>query len=354
MPTLLALFRGFGISLGLALAAIRLAPCLGLLDVPGGRRRHGQPVARVGGLALVLALLFQAACQGRRFPIPCRECMVVLAMAALGLVDDHFDLDARWKAALGLGLAFLLAWSSACGLAGSTPPLRFVGVVVPDHLWATFPLLVLMYWGLPQGFNLIDGANGLAVGFALVVLGSLWGAGYPHPFLAGALLACLALNWPRARLFLGDCGSLSMGLFLVLLAKTALLRQGPNHILWLFAYPIADVAMVVAIRFLRGQKLGVGDRNHFHFQIMDRWPRLEAWTAPILLALAAMCGSEIYLSGPWLAIPRAGLVLLAALAAGFGLRSLPAARPWPRFARAERELLLPDGVQEDRQGHERV
>jgi UDP-GlcNAc:undecaprenyl-phosphate GlcNAc-1-phosphate transferase len=330
MYTFCALAWGFGLSLGLALSAIRLAPKLGLLDIPGGRRQHGQPVARVGGLALILALVCQSVFQGCRFPVTPRERLVVLGMALLGILDDHFDLDARWKAAMGLGLAFPLAWATAGELAVRALPLPFVGLPIPTSPWATLPLLVFMYWGLPQGYNLIDGANGLAMGFGLVVLGSLWGAGFPHPFLVGALAACLALNWPRARLFLGDCGSLSIGLFLVLLAKTALLRQGPNHILWLFAYPTVDVAMVVAIRCLQGRKLGVGDRSHLHFQIKDRWPRLETSVVPILLALAAMCGGETYLRGAWRILPAVGLALLGLLAGYFALRNVPAA--WRRIA----------------------
>jgi hypothetical protein len=117
-----------------------------------------------------------------------------------------------------------------------------------------------------------------------------------------------------------------------------------------------DVALVVAIRLLRGQRLGIGDRNHLHFQIQDRWPRLAGWAVPILLALAAMCGSETYLRGAWRAIPCAGLLLLLTLAGGFGLRSLPAGWRWPRLGLGQAldpdRALLPDGVQEDRQGHE--
>lgn len=340
---------GFGISLSLALGAIRAAPRFGLLDIPGGRRRHIQPVARVGGLALMLTLLLRPVILGPPFEFTPLERTTVLAMAALGLLDDHRELSARLKAALGLGLAVPLARAAAAGLAAAGHPVHFLGMEFPGSFWATFPFLLFMYWGLPQGFNLIDGANGLAMGFALEVLGCLWAAGFPHPYLAGAVLACLALNWPRARLFLGDCGSLSIGLILVILARSALLGQGPDHIVWLFAYPTVDVALVVTIRLFHGRKLGVGDRSHLHFQIQDCWPRLGPWAVPGLLTLAAMCGAETFLAGPWRAIPWTGLALLLLLAAGFGLGSLPVGRLW---LAGSGPVLLPGGVEERRQGQE--
>ncbi len=247
---------------------------------------------------------------------------MVACMGFIGLLDDLRDLRPRWKALLGLAIAVVLSEVALRRMPAppaSTELLWFSLTLIP---WVIFPLLVLMFWCLPQAFNLIDGADGLATGFGLVVVGSLWAAGSPHPALAGALLACMILNWPRPRLFLGDCGSLSVGLLLVIDSQKFLLPHDPNHLLWLFAYPTIDVLMVVSIRLANRRPVFYGDRNHLHYQIMDRWPAFSALAVPLLLVLAALCGSAVYLRGAWTRLPFLGLTLLMGLSCYFGITSV--------------------------------
>ena len=269
----------------------------------------------MGGLAINLTLLLLSIFPAFRIPLSTLEIFAVSAMAVLGLMDDRFELRARWKAALGLSIALILAGATLHHITPLPPTLEILGIPLPGQQWIAFCLLAVMYWCLPHAYNLVDGANGLATGFGLVVVGSLWAKASPQPGPVGVLMACLALNWPKARLFLGDCGSLSMGLLLVIGAQKFLLSPEPNHILWLFAYPTIDVLMVIAIRVFARKPIMVGDRNHLHYQIKDRWPALSHLSVPILLALSAMCGSEVYLSGPWVVIPVVGLLSLMGLAA---------------------------------------
>ncbi len=318
----------FALCLALGLIGIRLAPHLGLLDVPGGRRQHHGLVPKVGGLALSTTLIILSFRPDYRLPFTPLETTAVAAMAILGFLDDRIELRARWKAILGFLLAGILATGAAHHLAPTLLPYEILGMTLPPYPWLAFGLLLLLFWCIPQAVNLIDGSNGLATGFALVVLLSLWGHGSRHPALGGALLACLLLNWPKARLFLGDCGSLSIGLILVIFAQKSLAMPHPNHILWLFAYPIIDVLTVVIIRMFTGQPISVGDRNHLHYQISDRWPHLAPLSVPVLLCIAAMCGSEIYLGRTTMLVPYAGLGLLLSLSAFFiGTKVLPARVP---------------------------
>jgi len=313
----LPLIIAFILCLTMGLIAIRLAPHLGLLDIPGGRRQHDGPVPRVGGLALLTSLLAIAFIGGFRLPFTTLEFCMVSAMAVLGFLDDRIELRARWKAILGLVIAVILARATAAHLLPTLVPYELLGMTFPPVPWLAFTLLTLLFWCVPQAINLIDGCNGLATGFGLVVLGSLWGMGSRHPALTGVLLACLVLNWPKARLFLGDCGSLSVGLVLVIFAQKALGMPHPNHLLWLFAYPIIDVLTVVAIRLIGRRPIYVGDRNHLHYQIIDRWPQLTKVTVPGLLFAAAICGSEVYLHRQWRALPYLGLTILLAISAFF-------------------------------------
>jgi UDP-GlcNAc:undecaprenyl-phosphate GlcNAc-1-phosphate transferase len=324
------------VGLASGLVGIHIAPSLGLLDIPGGRRQHTGHIPRVGGLALCAAVLLLSLFPLFRLPLTPLELCAVASMAILGFMDDRLELRARWKAILGLTVALVLAGATLHHLPFPVPSLNLLGFAVPGHPWVAFGLLAVMFWCLPHAFNLIDGANGLATGFGLVVLCSLWAKGSPHPVAVGGLLACLALNWPKAKLFLGDCGSLSIGLLLVIFAQKALLMPEPNHIMWLFAYPTVDVLTVTAIRIFSKKPIMQGDRNHLHYQIADRWPALAPTAVPLLLAISAMCGSEVYLPAPWVAVPYLGLFALLGLAAFFTVTSVFG------VAKAEAEVALED------------
>ena len=334
----------FTTCLAMELAGIRIAPALGLLDIPGGRRKHASPVPKVGGLALFAAILVLSRVHGFTLPLSPVEAVAIFCMTILGFLDDRLDLRARWKAILGLVLAVALAVEALHHLQLPITPYPLLGLPIPATPGITFLLLVMLFWGIPQAFNLIDGANGLAIGFGLIIVGSLWLAGFPHPLLGGGLLACLVLNWPRARLFLGDCGSLSIGLLLVLFAQQEVAMPSPNKLLWLFAYPILDVLTVSAIRMTNRKPVFEGDRNHLHHHLGDRWPSLSFLAVPILLGIAALCSSAIYVTGTWRILPYAGLAMLTLLAGYVFLTTVLHFRKLPQtvHGKGSGDLPLPD------------
>jgi len=137
------------------------------------------------------------------------------------------------------------------------------------------------------------------------------------------------LNWPKAKCFLGDGGSLLLGLLLALLAVRTFGNSRPDAILWLFAYPLADVLMVVVIRLMTGRPLGQGDRNHLHHhwkRILGRYGRLRV---PILWAQVALCCSGALAEGVWTLLPAVGLVGLAFQVVGFSVQAIRVSRVIP-------------------------
>ncbi|WP_306591095.1 MraY family glycosyltransferase [Geothrix sp. 21YS21S-4] len=253
------------------------------------RKHHTRPIARTGGLALWL-LFAGAQITGRMpFHLNAIQWMGIHAMALVGLLDDRFNLRPRYKALAGLGVSLLLAAEvvRTSPLAGGT--ISLCGINLPNHPAMIFPLMALWFWALPQAYNLIDGINGLSMGFAALLLGVIgWNLGGQSALLWGGLAAVFLLNFPKARHFLGDCGALMLGTFFAVLGVKAFALRDPNLLLWVFAYPIVDVSLVVGIRRWKGLPLAGADRSHLHHWMMDQVGG-RSWVAtPILLGVAVL------------------------------------------------------------------
>ncbi|MBI1751815.1 MAG: undecaprenyl/decaprenyl-phosphate alpha-N-acetylglucosaminyl 1-phosphate transferase [Acidobacteria bacterium] len=211
------------------------------------------------------------------------------SMAFLGLLDDRFNLQARYKAIVGLGIAFSLALFAGASASPSVREVSFLGIGLPNVPLVIVPVLMLWYWAVPQAYNLIDGINGLSVGFGALLLGVLgWNLGHQPMLLWGSLTAFLMLNYPKAKHFLGDCGALMLGTLFAVLGVKAFALRDPNLLLWVYAYPTVDVFLVVSIRRWKGVSLSTADRSHLHHWMVDRLAG-KAWLAtPLLLILAAL------------------------------------------------------------------
>lgn len=274
----------------LSAALIRWVGPLGWMDRPdASRKKHARPTPRTAGMALWGMLLAAQATGRMPFHLHAFDWIGIHAMAFIGLLDDRFNLRPRYKALAGLAVASMLAWHVARSMGGGVEFVSFLDVLVPTHPAVLIPLLALWFWALPQAYNLIDGINGLSMGYATLLMGVLgWNLGAQPALLWGGLIAALALNFPKARHFLGDCGALMMGTLFAILGVEAFALRNPNLLLWVFAYPIIDVSLVVGIRSWKGQPLGGADRSHLHHWMMDRMRGRSWFATPILLAIAAM------------------------------------------------------------------
>nr|WP_320133685.1 MraY family glycosyltransferase [uncultured Holophaga sp.] len=241
-----------------------------------------KPTPLCGGLVLWVMLIALSGLGLLSLGLGTWDWVALCLMALMGFLDDLLGLRARIKALVGLGVALILAvvhGAHLLPLGGSFP---LFGLDLPNHWAITLPLLTLWFWFLPNAINLMDGVNGLVIGFSLLVL---WFLGAPLPLL-GALFVLLLFNYPRAHLFLGDCGALLLGTLMAILTVKARLPQDPNGFFVLFIYPMVDVSLVVFSRLRRRQALGVGDRSHLHHQVLDLL-RGRTWlVTPLLLAVS--------------------------------------------------------------------
>jgi len=298
------LIAAFLISLFLVFLLRRPALHLGLVDIPGGRKTHEGHVPLVGGIALFAGFTFVALLIEEDLG-PYRGLfwgMGVLLIA--GILDDLRELKPRYKA-----LAQLIATGS----------LILWGDNVVSHLgqwpgmdplwlgWLAVPFTLLAVVGLINAVNMMDGADGLAGGIVLVMLGWLavvaglteqTGPIYLLATLAGSVLGFLAVNFPHpwrscASVFLGDSGSMLLGFGLAWLAVelvyTGSGAVAPGAVAWILGLPVFDTLSLMVRRLGKGQHPMAPDREHLH-HIFQRAGFSLRGTVYILVTIAFVMG----------------------------------------------------------------
>jgi UDP-GlcNAc:undecaprenyl-phosphate GlcNAc-1-phosphate transferase len=248
--------------------------------------RPREPIPRLGGvavcfalpLALVATLYLTAFAAGA---IPAFPTMIAQLMAAcailfvVGLVDDLRGVPPVAKIAAQTA-ASLIVFQGGFRLEAIT----FLAGHDFSLGWFSLPLTVLWLVGVSNAFNLIDGLDGLAGGVALIALacivpGSMilghQGTAIYAVALAGALVGFLRYNFPPARIFLGDSGSLVVGFLLAILSvRAATTPAGVTYALLpilALSYLLLDTGIAILRRWLRGDPLSRADSRHIHHQL---------------------------------------------------------------------------------------
>ena len=251
------------VSIAATLACERIARRVGLVTPPRADRWHREPTPLLGGVAIIVATLAPIVLAGA----PSRLApflLLALVMGAVGLLDDVRSLRPQVKLVAQIVLAGALiqfGWL-----------LRLTDLPVVNVL-----LTLLWVVGITNAFNLLDNMDGLAAGLATIAAafrlafslmdGDLESARVTAAFL-GATAGFLVRNFPPARIFMGDAGSLFIGFFLsgvCLVGETAYSR-GIAAVLVLpvliVLIPIFDTTFVTLTRLLTGRPVSQGGRDH--------------------------------------------------------------------------------------------
>ncbi|NNC89272.1 MAG: hypothetical protein HKN82_12500 [Akkermansiaceae bacterium] len=331
-----------GLSLLLTRTMIRLGPRLGLLDTPGARRIHKTPIPRAGGLAVWIAFLMSGALVlgllggSGKFDWDWFKAFALASgvLVGIGVIDDRGGMSAWLKLGGQILVAVLLFFAKGSGVG------TLLGYEVP--VWMDLGIWVIWTVGLINAFNLIDGMDGLCGGLASISIGALalmsfaWGRvldGLVMVAMLGAVLGFLRYNLHPARIFLGDAGSMFIGLFI---ASAATVSAGERAVLatvllplLVAGVPLFDVLLAVWRRTARRwlSELGVGraakifgaDREHLHHRLMS-FGLTQRKAAGILYAIAL--GGVIIAILPSVFDERAvGITVAAVLVAGLlGIR----------------------------------
>jgi UDP-GlcNAc:undecaprenyl-phosphate/decaprenyl-phosphate GlcNAc-1-phosphate transferase len=304
-------FRGVYLLAGLSACATTLITlplwrrwCLrtGLVDDPGHRKIHDQPIPLAGGLAVMTGLL-----------VPTLSAALLLAWQRAGVPITAFTDNAAPLLRHGLNRRALELGGILLGALGMLlvgwlddkhelrPQMKFLGQVliaglvavsgaritlfVPNHLFH-YAITILWLLTVINAFNFMDNMNGLCTGLGAIAAGIFGGVAAQEgqylvaliAFLTfGALLGFLPYNFPRARAFLGDAGSHLVGYLLAVLAILPHFYTAQHPRRWavllplcVLAVPLADMAWVVLLRWRLGRPFYIGDTNHLSHRLVRR------------------------------------------------------------------------------------
>ncbi len=330
-PWVVAPFAALLLSAALTGLARVLAPHVGLVDKPdGGRKLHKRPTPVIGGAAFSAAMLIVmgAAAVFRQewlFDPMTVQLAVPLFISAglfciLGVIDDRFALRPRTKlfGQILASLPFALMTTAIDTVHVLGMPLSLGVVAVP------FTILWLV--ACSNVINLIDGLDGLAgtVGtISLLTVAALfgmqeqYGAAVIALIAAGSVAGFLTQNWPPARVFMGDGGSLTIGFLVGALSIQASSKSATGYTLAvpmvLISVPIFDTFMAIVRRKLNGRGIGEGDRGHIHHRLQDHGlSRKQALLAigGLCLVMAAAALTASMLDNEWAGLSICGSVLV--------------------------------------------
>ncbi|MGH8503210.1 MAG: MraY family glycosyltransferase [Gammaproteobacteria bacterium] len=314
----------YGLSASFATAILILlikAPAvrIGLVDRPGGRKKHEGAVPLCGGPAMVVAFCSLVFAFGL---VPSTDYLGFLVGASLlalvGGLDDFRGLSVHLRF-----LVQVLVVLFCMGLWGNTELVTvgdLLGLGEIELGFAAVPFTLFCVVGVINAFNLSDGIDGLAGGIAVIALSSFAVAALIGKevlvfalltVLIGVSLGFLLFNlrtpWrPRASVFMGDSGSLFLGFALCWFAVK--LSQGDGRAIsavtagWILGLPIMDTLNVMLSRILRGDGPFTAGRDHLHHALLQAGfsPRR---TVTILLTIGGVM-SITALAAHWSGVPE--------------------------------------------------
>lgn len=291
------------------------------VDQPGRRKIHQKPIALGGGIAIFIVVIVPLAViialahyfnsntspswlpEAITLHIPglvsrTAELVALIAAATIlhitGIIDDKRHLGPYTKLTIQLGAATLLA---------TIGQVRF-NIFIPNEVVTTI-LSVLWITIIINAFNFLDNMDGLSAGIAAIcstitltaaiTSGQVFVAGMLI-LLIGSLLGFLIFNFSPAKIFMGDAGSLIVGMLIaVATIRTTYYQQSEPNGQWfstlmpliILAVPLYDFISVTIIRLLQGASPFAGDKQHFSHRLVNRGMTQRQAVLTIYLATAA-------------------------------------------------------------------
>ncbi len=316
-----------------------------MFDVPDERKIHKMHTPSLGGLGIfagfvmtcLLSISFTIAPELQYF------LAAAIVLFFLGLKDDILVISPIKKFIGQVIAAFLIIYKGGLQI---TSMHGFLGIYELPEMFSLlltyFTIIVII-----NSFNLIDGIDGLA-GSLGVMAAALFGFYFlradlmPYAImafaLAGSLIAFLIFNYHPARIFMGDTGSMLIGMVTAILAikfinvaemsgASSPVREAPAIGFTILLVPLMDTLRVFGIRIFHRRSPFIPDRNHIHHLMLDKGLSHTAITLILVTANLLFVGFSYYFRG----IGAASIIVVEACLFFGGIAALYYTRPRPKL-----------------------
>lgn len=267
---------------------IRVSIIKNLFDEPGERKSHAASIPTLGGLAIFAGVVFSYTFWSAGYDYTASQYIIaaIIIMFFIGIKDDIIELSAMKKlygqilAAIVIVLFANIRITSLCGVFG----------IYQVPYWFSMIFTIFLILVIINAYNLIDGIDGLAGGIGAIASFTfgLWFYNYNDWSLCilsfalfSALLAFLVYNFSPANIFMGDTGSLVVGIILAVLTVNFVelsfdsapfqfpFRSSPAMAIAILIYPLTDTLRVFIVRVMKGHSPFHADRQHLHHFLLD-------------------------------------------------------------------------------------
>lgn len=268
----------FLVSIILVPIAKKIANHVGAIDIPNERKVHTKPIPRMGGLAIFISFLFGYILYGEITTQMISILIGSFIIFLIGIFDDIKPISAKYKF-----LVQVLA-ASVVVIYGQVffNEITLFGLNISLSVFYRYFFSILFIVTISNSINLIDGLDGLASGVSSIyfitiiiicfLLGKLTELDIILSLIMlGATLGFLIYNFPPAKIFMGDSGSLFLGFMISIISlmsfKVATFTSLIIPIVAL-SIPIFDTVLATFRRIIKKESIGTPDKEHFHHQLL--------------------------------------------------------------------------------------
>lgn len=282
--TILTAITGYFVTIIFMPILKRIAKKINLMDKPSARKIHQNPVPLIGGISIAISFIICSLINEEIFKSIIQQFTIystALVLLILGIFDDRFDINAKYKLIIQLLCAFAVSYSgiritSFYGLFG-------VGEI---PMYLQYITTILLITGVVNAINLMDGIDGLLGEIAILGFGILLGLciiqGYyafavMYSAFIGGLFGFLKYNLRKREIFMGDAGALFLGNILIcstiyLLNSKANTQLSQQIVLFsfigFFSIPVLDSLRVYLGRLKNGKSPFKADKTHLHHLLL--------------------------------------------------------------------------------------
>jgi len=268
----------FVVSLLLVPIAKKIANHVGAVDLPNERKIHKEPMPRMGGLAIFGGFLFGYVLYGDITTQMLSILIGTFIIFLLGIFDDLKPIRAKYKFLVQIIAALIVVIYGQIYFTEIT----LLGFTLKFNLIISYILSTFFIVAISNAINLIDGMDGLASGISSIYFGTIAIIAVVlnrfgtlditlSLIMLGATLGFLFWNFPPAKIFMGDSGSLFLGFMIAVISLLGFKVTTITSLvipITILAIPIFDTVLAILRRVLKGESIGTPDKEHFHHQLL--------------------------------------------------------------------------------------